>query len=235
MKHWALYLFLTLLSIPAFAQIPGNEDTLLSSARAASIENTGVSVHMMPFSLFNNPSRLRLGAQYKHKRFGYLLDLEYGTDKLRVVFGGDADPDYRFFGFRPEFRYDLNWMKRGGGYYLGLELPFTVKNNSHNGNLVDRDDNFFYVQDALERRLRISAILKIGRQLIAFRHLYLDGYFGAGVAYRHLSYSRLENTGPPEEQTSEWGCCELKKHGGLIRVEVALGLRLGYWIGRDDR
>jgi hypothetical protein len=181
----------------------------------------------MPFSLLNNPSRVRLGGQYKHKRFGYLLDLEYGTDKLRVSFGGDADPDYRFFGVRPEFRYQMKWSQ--DRVYLGLELPLTVRYESHRGNLVDEEQNFVSVDDALEQRLRVSGVLKIGWQVVAFRRMVLDAYLGGGLAYRNYQFTELENPGPPEEQPMEWGCCELKKHGGSFRGELALGLRVGYW------
>jgi len=189
---------------------------------------SGLSIHLMPFSLLNNPSRLRLGAQYKHKRFGYLLDLEYGADKLRVLFDGNSDPEYVFWGFRPELRYQLKWSS--DKVYLGLELPLTLKQESHSGNLLDREQNFLYVETATERRIRASAILKIGWQVIAFRRVFIDAYLGGGAAYRHYRFTNLENPGPPQEQTMEWGCCELKKHGGQVKAELALGLRLGYWI-----
>ncbi|TXF89655.1 hypothetical protein FUA23_09400 [Neolewinella aurantiaca] len=228
MKH-LLFQLIFLLSAVVSGQNWQNDATLLSHARVLSPEASGGSVHLMPFSLLNNPSRIRLGGQYKNKRFSYLLDLEYGTDKLRVVFDGDSDPDYRFLGFRPELRYQTKWSE--DLIYLGFEVPVTIKHESHSGNLVDEEQNSFWAGEALERRVRVSGIAKIGWQMIVFHRVMLDAYLGGGLAYRHYRFSDIENPGPPREQPNEWGCCELKQHGGKFRGELALGLRMGYWFG----
>ncbi|MFT5018525.1 MAG: hypothetical protein ACI9G6_003310, partial [Limisphaerales bacterium] len=223
-------LSLLLLSLPVLAQNDQRPETLLDLASPIPNDETGMSIHLMPLSFANSAPRIRLGVQYKKKRFSYLLDLEYGRDNIRPFFKDNADPVYRFYGFRPELRYHLNWGDRSP--YVGLELPFTLKYDEHRGNLVAEDNNVYNVEAALERRLRFSAILKVGQQLVALRHLFVDGYVGAGAAYRNLRYTDLVNPGPPTEQPMEWGCCELKEHGGDIKAELALGLRLGYWFSR---
>jgi hypothetical protein len=189
-----------------------------------------MSIHLMPLIFANSVSRIRLGVQYKKLRFSYLLDLEYGGDNISLFFKDNAHPVYRFYGFLPELRYNLNWGGRNP--YVGLELSLTLKYDEHRGNLVAEDNNVYNADAALKRRLRFSAILKVGQQLLAFRHLFVDGYVGAGAAYRNLCFTDLVNPGPPTEQTMEWGCCELKEHGGDIKAELALGLRLGYWFSR---
>lgn len=123
----------------------------------------------------------------------------------------------------------MNWKKRRG-YYVGLELPFTLKYSLHRGHLIDDNDSAFFVDYALERRLRVSGIFKVGRQLIAFKHLVFDGYVGIGGAYRSLDYRRLENVGPVMEEDSGY---TTKYYGEEIVQEFALGLRLGYWFPVD--
>ena len=80
-----------------------------------------------------------------------------------------------------------------------------------------------YVEDALERRVRLSAILKYGRQAVAFRHLLIDAYVGIGVAYRYRSYSELGNTAPPQPQTMEWGCASLRNMAKRLKGNLHWG------------
>lgn len=188
----------------------------------------GFGLHLMPFSFINVLPRLRLGAQFKSKRFSYLLDLEYGFDSSTELPNNLGKRDYRFFGIRPEIRYDLSAYNRN--LYLGLEVPVTFMKRNIDGEFTDAGGTILFVDLAHQNRFRMSAIGKFGFQRLIGQHFYFDAYTGLGVYFRDVEYTdRVGERVANDELFREWGFFGPVQEGTRWLPELALGIRLGWW------
>lgn len=194
---------------------------------SANMDN-GFGLHFMPFGLINVLPRLRLGAQLKHHRLSYLLDLEYATSGSAQLPNDRGNRDYRFYGLRPEVRYDIGRYR--DGWYVGLELPVTYFHRNITENFTDVEGNRRSVDRARQERRRFSATGKFGIQRLLGEHFLLDAYTGLGVAYRDVRYTeRVGDSAVPEENFEEWGFFGPSREGKFWMPELALGIRVGYW------
>lgn len=194
---------------------------------SANMDN-GFGLHFMPFGLLNVRPRLRLGAQLKRNRLSYLLDLEYATSANAQLPNDRGNRDYRFYGLRPELRYDIGRYR--DGWYAGLELPVTYFHRNITENFTDVEGNRRSVDRARQERRRISAIGKFGIQRLLGEHFSLDAYTGLGVAYREVRYTeRVGDSAVPEEDFEEWGFFGPVQEGKRWMPELALGIRVGWW------
>lgn len=188
----------------------------------------GFGLHLMPFSFINVLPRLRLGAQFKSKRFSYLLDLEYGFDNSTRLPNDLGTRDYQFFGLRPEVRYDVGRYNRN--LYVGLELPFSIVERNIDGEITSAEGERLLVDKALQNRFRIGAIGKVGFQRLIGRHLYLDAYTGLGIFFREVEYSNRVGERPSgDEIFRDWGFFGPVQEGPRWLPELALGARVGWW------
>jgi hypothetical protein len=187
----------------------------------------GFGLHLMPFSFINVLPRLRLGMQFKHNRFSYLLDVEYGFDNSTELPNGIAKRDYRFFGLRPEIRYNVSPYNRN--LYVGLEVPVTFMERNIDGEFTNAGGTILFVDLARQNRFRMSAIGKFGIQRLIGQHFYLDAYTGLGVYFREVEYTdRVGEQTASEDLFREWGFFGPVQEGQRWLPELALGLRLGW-------
>lgn len=188
----------------------------------------GFGLHLMPFSFINVLPRLRLGAQFKSNRFSYQLDVEYGVNTATELSNDLGNRDYRFWGLRPEIRYDVSAYNRD--LYLGLELPVSFVKRNIQGEFTSEGGTLLFVDVARQERFRMSAIGKLGFQRLIGQHLYLDAYTGLGVFYRDVAYTdRVGEREASEDFIREWGFFGPVPEGQRWLPELALGVRIGWW------
>ncbi len=203
---------------------------------ASSALDKGASIHIMPLSLFNGLPRLRVGAQYKPNRLSYLLDVEYGNGFGLPLFDMLGFRDYRFWGIRPEIRYDLSAFRPG--WYVGLEAATTFMKREVDGRKVLGDTVF---DTGLQVRNRGSVVGKIGFQFLTGKNFFVDFYGGLGVALEHYEYQDIVGWAAIfvvepiqlthiQEIRQDLGLLALVDYGRRWKPEVALGLRVGWWL-----
>ncbi len=188
----------------------------------------GFGLHLMPLSFFNRLGRMRLGGQLKRNRWCYMLDVEVGHNLTQEWISAREDRDFRFFGVRPEIRYDLD--KYDPTFYVAMELPLTVMNRFFTGRFTAENGDLRRVDEARQARFRISGIAKIGVQFLAGEHVFFDFYAGLGVAYRDIHYTERVGETEAFNDFFEWGISSnLSREGGVLVPEIAAGLRFGWW------
>ena len=221
-----------LFSVPLFAQAgPAPPDP--AGADPTRVVQRGASLHVMPLSFFNGFSRFRAGAQYKWSRWGLLLDYERGSDYTQSLVSNNDNASYKFVGIRPELRFDP--VPSFTPFYLGMEVPVTKMERRVNGRFTRADGSGVRVTNALQERTRVSLIFKAGMQYAVWNRLYFDLYLGLGAAYRRLEYSDASRTEPIRDDDFEgFGIfgSGLSREGVVYVPELALGLRVGYWLGK---
>lgn len=138
-------------------------------------------VHVMPLSMVNRFSRLRVGVQYQVGPSTFLLDVEYGNrfSQKTSPFTNTDYPEYELWGIRPEYR--RAFMSDAPGAYWAIELPVTRARYLWE----------FGQEVELRQRVRVSAIAKFGGQLALGKHIVLDLYIGLGMAHRSASFPDL--------------------------------------------
>ncbi|MFT5999717.1 MAG: hypothetical protein ACI81P_002175 [Neolewinella sp.] len=187
----------------------------------------GFGLHLMPFSFLNVLPRLRLGAQFKSKRFSYLLDLEYGFDISTELPNGLGTRDYRFLGIRPEIQYNIG--RRNRDVYVGLEIPVSIVERKINGEFTSSEGERLSVDVASQDRFRIAVTGKVGVQVLIGRHLYLDAYTGLGVYFRDVEYTDRVGERSSIDDFRGWGFFGPVQEGKRWLPELALGVRAGWW------
>lgn len=186
-------------------------------------------IHIMPLSFAMINSRLRVGAQWNRDQWSYGLDLEYGNRWVRSLF--NWDDGFRFYGIRPEVRYAIARNRRKAhflfGGYIALEIPFTyyekdLERRTHflSGSLVTFDS-------AIQRRTRISCLLKAGKSLKIGNAGYFEYYLGGGIARRSYRYTDLVNPRVVDDSNEIF---PLSREGSKTVLDLTLGLRFGVLI-----
>ncbi|TXF89657.1 hypothetical protein FUA23_09410 [Neolewinella aurantiaca] len=204
-----------------------------STPEETHIVQRGLSIHVMPASVVNFLPRLRAGIEYKPSRFGFLIDVEHGSDFTQGLIGMPNNTDYNFIGIRPEIRFDP--IPTFTPFYVGIEVPVTEVRRRKDGDFDAADGRRLRVEDALQDRFRVSVIAKFGIRHIAWERMMLDVYFGFGGAKRNVTYSdAARTTTAPEEflHVDQLFSDDLYDEGTRYVPELAAGVRMGYWFGR---
>lgn len=193
----------------------------------------GVGLHLMPASIFTYYPRLRAGAQYKGARFSFVLDVEFGNEGLIDLLEINNREDYRFFGLRPEVRYELPKLFRG--LYVGLEAPYTRTQRQFSGRYRSETLGPVRVDAARQERRRFSAIPKVGAQVLLGKWFTVDAYVGAGIAFVNFDYlDRVNLRSIPNGYfgNDSFFYNENRDDGSYNTLELAAGIRFGGWLGR---
>lgn len=188
-------------------------------------------IHIMPLSFVGRHPRLRLGAQVRTDRFDYVLDLEYGNRWLRDI-PSKYDPlPYVFLGMRPEIRYSLQSGPWGDfARYIGIEFPVTWFKKGLRDNGYDTDTLHYQFDSATAKRFRFGFLVKYGTSVDLGDRGYLDYYIGMGWARRHVEYTDVVNLQADSAITREWGISNHLTPGYKNVLDLALGVRIGYFI-----
>jgi hypothetical protein len=183
-----------------------------------------------PLGILNNYPRLRTGLQMKQGAFAYLLDLEYGNNALVAP----AQSPYIYCGFRPEVQYHFEYYSRGS-VYTGLEIAFSYAEKClGRGTYRSTDGVRYQFDDAVQKRVKTTAIVKIGGIQEIGKRFYADFYFGFGLGTRNINYlNQLNPIISQIEPTEEWfSSSDLIREGNERIGAIALGCRIGYKLGK---
>ncbi len=220
-------LFSTIMMAQTDAPVPATDDvdeTLLTLR--------GVSINVMPASVINLLPRLRFGIEYKPSRFGFLIDVEHGSDFTQGLLGLPNNEKYNFIGIRPEVRFDF--IPEFTPLYLGIEVPITEVRRRKDGVYDSADGRRLRVENVQQDRYRIGVIGKLGIRFLAFGNVVVDVYLGLGMANRKVTYTgATSSTTAPEEvlQADQLFSFDLFPEGRRNVPEAAAGFRVGYLFG----
>ena len=207
-----------------------------------------LSVHIVPLTLADRNPRLRLGAEYMSgNHMGYSLEVGYGNQYLNAERLGDVvwGQEYSFFEIRPEIKWYRQKDKPFPWYlsrptqlprYLAVEFFYQqmhdqLTNNDFSPKAGPTDIAY---DEASFKKVKIGATAKVGFKVIICKKVVLDFYEGLGLAYRKISYTNVVNPIPLELQgtTEQWWPESYKNEGAYLLLQLSLGMRVGYIIGR---
>lgn len=236
MKELAL-LFLLVVMAPLAGQ-QSDSDFSVSQDGVSSY----VNVHLVPLTYLAEWSRLRAGVTLRKGHYGYTVDLEYGNSATHGWVFERQYREYQFFGLRLEKKkyFGQHAQKHGFAYgaYLSAEAPlnFSVRTVTRQ---ISRKEGYFNIDRARERRIRTSLIIKTGHEMFLSSRLILDLFFGVGAGFQSVVYFNEIGLRPADtirEYSDAFGGIKfydrpLEERNRIV-LEMALGIRLGYRIGR---
>jgi len=197
-----------------------------------------LTAYVVPFTWVDVNPRLRLGMEYHtHNHMGYSLEIGWGNNQLNharlenVVWG----EDYSFFEIRPEVKWYRKEEKQFNLYW-GAEMFYQQ--------MTDRLENLYfypknstltvYYDEATFSKTKMGVQAKAGIKFLVWKRVTLDFYEGIGLAYRQNTYSNLTNPIVSEDApVEEWWDSPYKNEGPFLLLQISLGVRVGYVIGRS--
>lgn len=191
----------------------------------------------MPLTLIDYTPRIRAGVEMKrNNKIGYCLDVGYGNywlNKNRLIFDGMIwNEDYKFFEIRPELKYYFNSPVSDNNYYSSLELfCIHITDQMHNDYFhKDNSENTIDFDRADFRKNKLGLHLKAGGNVIAFKRLNFDFYFGLGVAWRQFHYQNVINPSNGTHGWYEWYAPKYRFEGERFIFHTTMGCKVGIFV-----
>lgn len=205
------------------------------SQKSDDIKNRFI-IKVMPLSIIDFTPRYRLGVEYvTDGRMAYGVDFGVGNSTINPMsswrFGGDFwKENYEFFEVRPEIKF-LFKNRKSHYFYSSVEFFYMqMESLLRDGHYEKENSNVEINFDkAIIHKQKYGMHLKVGINLIAFRHINFDFYGGVGFAVRTYNYTDIENPVVGTESIFvEWMPQSFLFEGTSVIPHLALGFKLGY-------
>jgi len=197
-----------------------------------SAQQKTVGVQFMPYTLMDYSPRVRIGVFYKAgNKMAYELDFGLGNLLLnkRRVDDLNLGTAYHFYELRPEIKYYFNKADAFNSYISAEFFAIFLTNTFYNRYYHSEKSDLYIQYDRADFvKQKYGLHLKCGIELIAWKFLIVDFYFGLGSAYRNINYKNIKN---PQEIGEfifeEWWGHAYKYEGKSIIFHLTFGLNIG--------
>jgi hypothetical protein len=210
----------TVLSVPAFAQMPAKITGELETSPYYNNHKWFAKVNFT--SLFDPQApTIQTGIEYKIKK-NLAAELNFGIPFKWMA----ARPTDSTYSNHYKVKFELRFFPGKSLFYIGPEVFFTKKKRSKfDGVYKDKDaETYAYTYAELNKTI-IGAALKGGRVWEISERCALDGFFAIGTRYVHLD---VKAEGVQPAPGYRWLYWTSDKRGSTTGIHLAAGLKLAF-------